>query len=252
MRFAIFSDAHIIAPGAAPRHGADASANLAAAVRGLAGIRPAPELVVHLGDQTSTPSPAAYAEFVRITRELPMPQLCVQGNHDDGAMLADALPLPKDVEPRGAPGGYYAVVRRGVRLVVLNSNPVGGAVGARVGADQLAWLDDTLVARNGESAVLFVHHHCHPIGIEWLDRVCLQNADELMDVLRQHDRVLGVFSGHVHRRTSATLGGIRSETAPSTWITLGPDRTDPYIGAYQGFLVVDVKDDGLTITEVPI
>lgn len=252
MRFAILSDAHIVTPGVAPQHGADARANLKAAVRALAGIRPAPQLVVHLGDQTSTPSPAAYAEFVRITRDLDLPQLYVQGNHDDGVMLAEALPLPNDVEPAGAPGGYYALVRGGVLLVVLNSNPFGGAVGARVGAEQLAWLDDTLAARNVESAVLFVHHHCHPIGIDWLDRVSLQNADELMGVLQQHDRVLGVFSGHVHRRTSDTVDGIRTETAPSTWITLGPDRTDPYANANQGFLVVDVSADGLCVTEAPL
>ncbi len=219
-------------------------------MRVLAGIRPAPELVVYLGDQTSTPTPSAYAEFVRITRDVTMPQIFVQGNHDDGAMLADALPLPDDVEPRGAPGGYYALVRGGVLLAVLNSNPVGGVVGARVGAEQLAWLDDTLAARDGESAVVFVHHHCHPIGIDWLDDVCLQNADELRGVLQSHCRVLGIFSGHVHQRSSAEVAGIRSETAPSTWITLGPDRANPSVNAHQGFLVVDVNDDGLNITEV--
>ncbi|MCY4112142.1 MAG: metallophosphoesterase [Chloroflexi bacterium] len=248
----MLSDAHILVPGAVPQHGVDARVNLEAAVCRLSGIRPAPELVVHLGDQTSTPSPAAYAEFVRITRDVPMPQLFVQGNHDDRAMLADALPLPSDVEPAGAPDGYYAVVRRGVQLVVLNSNPGGGAVGARVGAEQLAWLDDTLAARNRESTVVFVHHHCHPIGIEWLDAVCLRNADELAEVLQHHSRVLGIFSGHVHQRTSATVGGIRSETAPSTWITLGPDRANLSVNAHQGFLVVDVNDDGLNITEVSI
>ena len=252
VRFAILSDAHIISPGAAPQHGVDARANLEAAVHTLAGIHPAPKLVVHLGDQTSTPSPAAYAEFVRITQDLPMPQLFVQGNHDDGAMLADALPLPEDVEPPGAPGGYYVVVRGGVQLVVLNSNPAGDALGGRLGAEQLAWLDDTLASRSVESTVLFVHHHCHPIGIDWLDRVALTNVAALTAVLERHDRVLGVFSGHVHRRTSSSVGSIRSETAPSTWITLGPDRTDPQIDAYQGFLVVDVTADRLNITEVSI
>ncbi len=126
MRFAILSDAHVISPGVAPQHGVDARVQLEAAVRTLDGIRPAPRFVVHLGDLTSTPSPAAYAEFVRITRDLPMPQLYVQGNHDDGAMLAQALPLPSDVEPAGAPDGYYALVRCGVQVVVLNSSPGGG------------------------------------------------------------------------------------------------------------------------------
>ncbi len=181
-----------------------------------------------------------------------MPQLYVQGNHDDGAMLAQALPLPSDVEPAGAPDGYYALVRGGVQVVVLNSNPVGGGIGGRLGDEQLAWLDRTLAARRREPTVLFVHHHCHPIGIDWLDGVSLQNADELFGVLQRHDRVLGVFSGHVHRRTSATVNGIRSETAPSTWVTLGRDRSDPHVDAHQGFLVVDVHDDGLDITEVSI
>ena len=221
-------------------------------MRTLAGIRPSPELVVHLGDQTSTPSPAAYAEFVRITRDLPMPQIYVQGNHDDGAMLAQALPLPSDVEPAGAPGGYYAVVRCGVQLVVLNSSPGGDVVGGVVVAEQLDWLDRTLAARDCGPTVLFVHHHCHPIGIDWMDGVSLQNVDELMGVLQRHDRVLGVFSGHVHQRSSATVGGIRSETAPSTWATLGPDRTNPAVNAHQGFLVVDVSADGMKITEVSI
>ena len=129
MRFAILSDAHVISPGVAPQHGVDARVQLAKAVRALAGVRPAPSFVVHLGDLTSAPSPAAYAEFIRITRDVPMPQLYVQGNHDDGAMLAQALPLPGDVEPRGAPDGYYALVRCGVQVVVLNSNPVAGGIG---------------------------------------------------------------------------------------------------------------------------
>ena len=252
MRFAILSDAHVISPGVAPQHGVDARVQLEAAVRTLDGIRPAPRFVVHLGDLTSTPSPAAYAEFVRITRDLPMPQLYVQGNHDDGAMLAQALPLPSDVEPAGGPNGYYALVRCGVQVVVLNSNPAGGGIGGCLGDEQLAWLDRTLAACRREPTVLFVHHHCHPIGIDWLDGVALQNADELFGVLQRHDRVLGVFSGHVHRRTSATVGGIRSETAPSTWVTLGPDRANPSVDAHQGILVVDVHDDGLDITDVPI
>lgn len=252
VRFAILSDAHIISPGAPPQHGVDARRNLEAAVRTLSGIRPPPELVVHLGDQTSTPSPAAYAEFVRITRDLPMPQLYVHGNHDDGAMLAQALTLPSDIDPEGAPGSYYALVRGGVQLVVLNSNPEGHAVGGWLDSEQLTWLDRTLADRGREPTVVFVHHHCHPIGIDWLDGVSLQNAGELMGVLQRRDRVLGVFSGHVHQRTSATVGGIRSETVPSTWVTLGGDRTNPGVNAHQGFLVVDATADGLCITEVAI
>ena len=252
MRFAILSDAHVISPGVAPQHGVDARVQLEAAVRTLDGIRPAPRFVVHLGDLTSTPSPAAYAEFVRITRDLPMPQLYVQGNHDDGAMLAQAFPLPSDIEPAGAPDGYYALVRCGVQVVVLNSSPGGGTVAGSVDADQIVWLDRTLAARRGESTVLFVHHQCHAIGIEWLDGLALKNADELIGVLRRHDGVLGVFSGHVHRRTSAEVGGIRSETAPSTWVSFGSDRANPIVDAHQGFLVVDAQDDGLVITDVPI
>ena len=252
MRFAILSDAHVISPGVAPQHGVDASVQLEAAVRTLGDIRPAPQYVVHLGDLTSTPSPAAYAEFIRITRDLPMPQLYVQGNHDDGAMLAQALPLPSDVEPAGAPDGYYALVRCGMQLVVLNSSPGGGTVAGSVDADQIVWLDRTLAARRGESTVVFVHHQCHAIGIEWLDGLALKNADELIGVLRRHDGVLGVFSGHVHLRTSATVNGIRSETAPSTWVSFGEDQSDPILNAHQGFLVVDVHDDGLDITEVSI
>ena len=250
LRFAILSDAHITLPGAAPQGGVDARAQLAKAVCTLAGIRSAPELVVHLGDQVSTPSPATYAEFVRITRDLPMPQLFVQGNHDDGAMLADVLPLPSGVEPEGALGSYYALVRGGVQLVILNSSPSGHVSGGWIDAEQLDWLDRTLAARTRESTVVFVHHHCHPVGIDWLDAVALANAAELMAVLQRHDRVLRVFSGHVHRRTSATVGGISTETAPSTWITLGPDRADPYLNAHQGLLVVDVEADRLNITEV--
>ena len=209
-RFAILSDAHIISPGAAPQHGVDARRNLEAGRARLAGVRPSPELVVHLGDQTSTPSPAAYAEFVRITRDLPMPQIYVHGNHDDGAMLAQALPLPSDIEPAGAPGSYYALVRRGVQLVVLNSSPAGHAVGGQLDSEQLTWLDRTLADRHRESTVLFVHHHCHPIGIDWLDGVCLQNADELMAVLQRHRPSCFCASSRVTYigAASATVGGI--------------------------------------------
>ncbi len=100
--------------------------------------------------------------------------------------------------------------------------------------------------------MVFVHHQCHAIGIEWLDGLALKNADELMEVLQRHDRVLGLFSGHVHRRTSAEGGRHPQRDGAFNVGQLWSDRADPIVDAHQGFLVVDAQDDGLGITEVPI
>ena len=213
-----------------------------------------PHFVVHLGDLTSTPSPAAYADFIRITRDLPMPQLYVQGNHDDGAMLAQALPLPSDdIEPAGAPDGYYALVRCGDASggAQLKSRRWHGPRVRSTPTRSCGWTAPWPLAAVSPRWCLFTTS-VHAIGIEWLDGLALKNADELIGVLRRHAGVLGLFSGHVHRRTSAEVGGIRSETAPSTWVSFGSDRANPIVDAHQGVLVVDVQDDGLRIAEVLI
>lgn len=75
VRFVIAGDS-----GAWPDPTADAI--FAQLLRQVAQLDPAPDFFVHLGDFAGPGTPARHEHFLRLVEPLPVPSLCVVGNHD--------------------------------------------------------------------------------------------------------------------------------------------------------------------------
>lgn len=150
----------------------------------------APDAVIAKGDLTNLGTEDEYAAFLDAYGRLGPHLHHVRGNHD--AMIDPALAV------QGAP---YAVEVGGVTLAVIDT-VIPGLERGRVGAEQLAWLDD--IGRNATGPVLvFGHHHCW--NVESADRnptyfgIAPDDSERLVDVVGRHEPIVGYFAGHTHR-----------------------------------------------------
>jgi Icc protein len=188
-----------------------AARSLAAVVRAVSALRPAPLAVVVTGDVAETGAAREYERARELLGPLRMPVHAIPGNHDD----ADALRAHF-----GSSGGHgYAVRVGGVRLVACDSTRPGRDDGS-LGGDRLAWLGAELAAEPGTPTVVAMHHPPLLTGIPGLDVLGLPEGDRyaLAAVLRANPQVRRVVAGHVHRAAFSTLGACGVVACPATYL----------------------------------
>lgn len=210
------SDAHVGTGPAFLNGQMDTVLALQRAVSHVEGLNPRPDLVLFTGDLTESGSAAEYAVVSEALSRLPMPVYAVPGNHDDsrmaGAAMAPHMPVASD-----APEGVccYHVLHGGLHLIGLDTVVPHRSHG-ELGFAQLAWLERTLMACEGEPVLLFMHHPPLPTGIEAMDACSLMSGgDALADLVRQHGAVQGLLCGHLHRPVQMQFGGAPLHVAPS-------------------------------------
>lgn len=65
-----------------------------------------------------------------------------------------------------------------------------------------------------------------PVGVTWLDKLGLTNADELWLTLSQYPQVHTVLFGHVHQEHQGEKNGIHYYSTPSTCIQFKRNAVD--------------------------
>ncbi|MFF4761717.1 metallophosphoesterase [Streptomyces sp. NPDC001292] len=172
---------------------------------------------LHLGDFVDE-YPESFAAVMPIWEKLRMPKRHVLGNHDF------QMPREQVLEALAMPSSYYQFRRDGWRFIVVDTNDIstyGNPVGSEkyglaqrmlaelraagkpnaqtwnggVGAEQLAWLEQTLAHahRNGEKVVLNAHHPIYPVNEH-----NAYNDTQLIDLVTSYDNVVAWFNGHNH------------------------------------------------------
>ncbi|MGB5210379.1 MAG: phosphodiesterase [Gammaproteobacteria bacterium] len=196
-----------------------------------------PDIILLTGDISEDQSPESY-RFLRETLEpAQTPVFCIPGNHDDPTVLASILDSDNF--------HYCQTLRRGNWLLPMLNTWDGERAGGRIGADQLAELDQQLADTDAEHALICLHHQPVPVGSAWLDSVGLADRDALMAVLSRHSRVRGLLWGHIHQTYDQRRDGLRLMGTPSTCYQFVPgvdafalDRLGP------GFRRLKLRRDG--------
>jgi 3',5'-cyclic-AMP phosphodiesterase len=210
------------------------------------GLRP--DHVVVTGDHTHDELPETYAAVRGLLEPFLDRLWLVPGNHDDRSALrsafADRIPLD------GADRITFSFRTGGWLCLGLDTH-VPGAVGGRLGAAQLEWIRGELDRHRPRAAVLFMHHPPVELGVEWLDRIGLDDADLLQALIEEEPRIRLVCCGHVHHESSNRLGAAEIVTVPSTGLQFSPvSDVAEFVTAPPGYRVIELGDDGYSTAVV--
>jgi Icc protein len=238
--FVQMSDAHLLGEPSQEIHGVRPAHNLRAAVQYINSLNPLPEFCIHTGDSVSEESDKAYLLFKEEVASLKMPTYFAIGNHDNRASFRKWVLT--DTSPDDAPY-YYDFELQGWHFIVLDSSDPGNISG-RIDDAQLLWLEQTLQHHPNLPTFVFLHHHPVPLGIPWLDKLMLQDAAPLIDVLRRAPGVQRVFFGHVHHECHFSLDKLHFASVPALSFQFSEIAgTEKFSSLPPGFRLVHVQGE---------
>jgi len=195
------------------------------------------------GDIAEDGQTATYRRFRDEILDAGPPVLCIPGNHENRAPLAEILSVPP-LQLGGARrfGGWH--------VVMLDSHVPGRDDGLLSG-DELDRLDRELAGAGDSHVLVCVHHQPVPVGSPWLDAYGLGNAAEFLKRIDSHGNVRAVLFGHVHQATDRMRDGVRMLRTPSTCAQFTP-RTERCVMdlAPPGYRWLELMPDGNIRTEV--
>jgi 3',5'-cyclic AMP phosphodiesterase CpdA len=206
------SDLHIKPPGSLAYGRVDTAKALERCVAALNEFVPKPDFVVISGDLADTPTAEEYDYLKRLLAPLNLPFAGIPGNHDSRELMRAAFPKADYAFASGPLNQRIEI--GGLDLILLDSN-VPGKPHGELDAATLRWLDDTLASPSDQPALVFLHHPPFLAGIWHMDRQNLLNSSELELIIRRHQRVQRIGTGHVHRAALTMFAGVAATICPA-------------------------------------
>lgn len=173
-------------------------------------LDPLPDAIVHTGDITQHGWPEEYRLVKAALAKARAPFYLVPGNRDDRTNLREAF-SSFGFFPAGSGFLQYAVEDHPVRIFVLDTIATDSNKGdyCDVRVRHLIAMAD---ADRTRPIAVFTHHPPFevPVGPERLHYKDHPPMARLREALQHSQRVMGVFSGHVHRPAEGYVGCIRA------------------------------------------
>jgi 3',5'-cyclic-AMP phosphodiesterase len=213
MIVAQISDFHVDTRVQTPTGEVDTCERLRHAVAHLNGLRPIPDVVLVTGDLTEAGTVAQYAIVRQTLAKLRMPHYLIPGNHDDRENLRAVFSDHRYLSKAGE-FVQYVVEHHELRFIALDTL-VPGADDGRVCAQRRAWLAARLSEAPERPTLIFMHHPPFLTGLAVFDRVALDGAEALGEIVAQHTQIVAITCGHVHRPIKLHWRGTLACTAPS-------------------------------------
>ena len=148
--------------------------------------------------------------------ELGIPTYGLPGNHDENDAMQAGFQSNFCSTPKIVDLPHW-------RLVLIDST-IPRQSGGHISDDQFDLIHTAI--EDTENHVLIALHH-NPISTKsaWLDRMTIDNGEQLMELARQSDKVKAIVWGHVHQEFDARYEGVRLLATPSTCMQFTPKAT---------------------------
>ena len=204
---------------------------------------PPPDAILATGDIGDDLSPQAYRWFRDSLRGIGVPVLCLPGNHDEPALMAQLLDSDGFQYCGRAEFGGWGIVLLDTHLPYDPSGYLTKSELARLEADLRALAD--------RPVLVCLHHPPVPVGSAWLDAVGLRNGPEFLAVIDRFPQVKAVLAGHVHQAFDRQRGEVRLLTTPSTCAQFTPGTARCVMDVRPpGYRWLNLMPDGTIETEV--
>lgn len=237
LRFGVITDSHYAdREPSGTRYYRDSMLKMQEAIREF--NRSGLDFVIELGDMKDTTVDAALEPTLRfldaIEREFKRfdgPSYHVLGNHDMDCLTKEEFLAHTTNEGRTTGRSYYSFSARGYRCIVLdaNFNLDGGPYSrgnfdwtkAMIPQEELEWLEQELAAHSKQPTLIFVHQMLDSFSTV-SRKLCVSNAEKVVEVLERNEQVLAVIQGHHHPGHHShragihylTLNGMIEKSAP--------------------------------------
>ena len=214
MLIAQLSDPHVCAPGTLYQGLVDSNGMFETAIRRVASLDPAPDLVLISGDVTEHATAEEYAHVRRQMAAIAPPALAIPGNHDEREAFRAAFADLGFLPPEG-PLHFSSGIHGPVRVLGLDISVPGHHHGDFDDA-AATWLEAALAAEPDRPTIIMLHQPPILTGIGFIDAYRCFNGERLAAIVARYPAVERVLCGHVHRHMSIRFGGTLLLTAPST------------------------------------
>jgi Icc protein len=164
----------------------------------------------------------------------------IPGNHDDRVNLRKAFP---ELFSENEGALTFELSAGGWRIIGLDSH-VPGEVRGRVDGVQLAWLRTKLASALGTPTLLFVHHPPIPINVAWIDKLGLDEATGLVELIETSPDIKVVCAGHVHQAFAGRIGLAEIYTTPSTCVQFAARAEKEFDTQMAGYRTFTLDEDG--------
>lgn len=218
--FVHISDTHIGMTEEFERHGHAALPCAREVVNIINSMPVRPHFVVHTGDVVADPQPSAYRIAAETFAALEVPIYYATGNHDTAAYIREYLPMGPHTS--AGPDPYrlsYTFEVEGFRFLVLDARgPEEIDPHGLLPDSQLELVAQEAIS-DGPPLAVFIHYPVLPLNSIWMDdNMLILNGESLhRALLPAHERLRGVFSGHVHQNMQTTKDGIQYYSVASVF-----------------------------------
>jgi 3',5'-cyclic AMP phosphodiesterase CpdA len=169
------------------------------------------------------------------------PVFAALGNHDDRECFRLGY-----LSEKGSSAPYHqAQTIDGLKVVTLDTSVTGKEYGS-LDQTQLDWLDDVLRQPAEAGSILILHH---PPTFEIKEGMFLTGLANPADLLERIEGrgVRAIFSGHTHKSSSLTFGGIPHYSAGSTAFGVSIAEGHINITASRGFHYGMIRGDEICV-----
>jgi 3',5'-cyclic AMP phosphodiesterase CpdA len=183
-------------------------------------LDPPADVIVHSGDIVHNGRADEYAQAAAILEKARAPVYVLPGNKDDRANLRAAFSAISRLA-RGSDFIDYVVEDYPVRLIALDTLRAGGNRGA-FRSEQARRLIELIDAEHDKPIAVFAHHPPFEVtvGPDRFHFETMESMSRLRETLQRCERIIAVFSGHVHRAAAGEIGRIPASVVPCIATTL--------------------------------
>ncbi len=243
LRLLQLTDTHLFADSGRSLYGVNTRESLSAVIAQLKAGDRRPDAVLVTGDLSQDETPESYRILKELLHELDAPLFTLPGNHDDPEAMRAVFNEPA--------ASYCGVIENGNWRIVMLSSWQEKKVGGLLEESELARFSEILATAGKRFILVCVHHQPVAIGSGWLDRIGMENGDDLLSIAQRDERVRGVLWGHVHQVFDEFRGRLRLMSSPSTCRQFEP-RSEQFAidGLAPGWRWLSLFPDGGLETEI--